>query len=486
MKTTKLLWCALSAIVLAASGLTACDDDEMYDVGAPEDLQDRIDAAAAELVRQQEIADSLANLEANQLLARMSDDLYQVGATDNTTGFWGDFSKYYPLETVDDTVYVKFKNYTGGANVWCNWLIVCTTAETRNSDLGYDLGYIEYFVWRADNYSNFAWGYDDVAGTSDWNTSNDGDTHSAQQTTNYDDMATENSDYDDYMEIMNGADCTAKITRGYDTIYVDMTMEGISGTTLTKSIWHYVPGISDYPLFIFFSIENCHLVFYKTLNDPLDYYIPENDIDDNYYSGSVDEVESSSSSTSSGNYRVDVVAYIDGADGGDYTYTYYYEGLPAEGFGTFVTLENAYLTFYADSTYYCSYSDISNSDYWEYPYSEDTTIGETDYSTSFWGVYSENAMMTGESYFRWYFQNYSAALENWDNWVLALTNGKKYGSSGYSEYLVLRADAFGWDTYYDGDNLTYDWSWDDFINIYSGDNGGATVDLQVTITEAEE
>lgn len=80
MKTTKLLWCALSAIVLAASGLPAWDD-EIYDIRAPEDLQECIDTAAAVLIRQQKNAASIK-----------SSDLRE------------DHTKHYPQENMDDAI----------------------------------------------------------------------------------------------------------------------------------------------------------------------------------------------------------------------------------------------------------------------------------------------------------------------------------------------------------------------------------------------
>ena len=62
------------------------------------------------------------------------------------------------------------------------------------------------------------------------------------------------------------------------------------------------------------------------------------------------------------------------------------------------------------------------------------------------------------------FYNYSAATQNWYNWVLVLAN-KAYGADGYTEYLAFRADAWGWTptATFDTDqslrnNLTMDWT----------------------------
>ena len=73
------------------------------------------------------------------------DKMYEsVGATDNSTGFWGAHSenvKVNPGETVCSTFY----NYTSGANNWNNFCVVLCTQD----------GGTEYAVVRADNYG---WG----------------------------------------------------------------------------------------------------------------------------------------------------------------------------------------------------------------------------------------------------------------------------------------------------------------------------------------
>ncbi len=97
-----------------------------------------------------------------------------VGATDNTTPFWTQFS---PVTKVDngETEYVSFTNYTDGAESWNNFLMVIQNtptghaAKTDEKPDGTE-GYKEYAVLRADN-----WGWaDGFANTDevkncDWN-----------------------------------------------------------------------------------------------------------------------------------------------------------------------------------------------------------------------------------------------------------------------------------------------------------------------------
>lgn len=100
-------------------------------------------------------------------------------------------------------------------------------------------------------------------------------------------------------------------------------------------------------------------------------------------------------------------------------------------------------------------------------------VGETDCSTGWWSAFSDFLSVPGDGVFHWKFTNYTAGANNWENWLIVVTNGKNSGETGYAEHFVLRADAFGWGTYYVGDNITHDYNWD----TYKSDMHGATVDL---------
>jgi hypothetical protein len=106
-------------------------------------------------------------------------------------------------------------------------------------------------------------------------------------------------------------------------------------------------------------------------------------------------------------------------------------------------------------------------------FQEVITIGETDFSTGWWSAFSELISATGDCMFHYTFKNYTSGANNWENWVLVVTNGKAFGEEGYAEHFVLRADAYGWGSAYNGDNITHNYNWDTFKN----DMHGATVDL---------
>ena len=83
------------------------------------------------------------------------------------------------------------------------------------------------------------------------------------------------------------------------------------------------------------------------------------------------------------------------------------------------------------------------------------TIGATDCSTGFWGAHSPLNTIEANKTLHMEFANYTSGVENCHNWVLVVSDGQ-YLAGGDTEYLVLRADNYGWASKYDtGDRLLY-------------------------------
>jgi len=107
-------------------------------------------------------------------------------------------------------------------------------------------------------------------------------------------------------------------------------------------------------------------------------------------------------------------------------------------------------------------------------------VGNKDMTTPWWTAFSDLVTMTGNQTMHFGFYNHTNQVANWDNWVLVVTNGKKFGDAGYAEYCVLRSDAFGWgDANYNGANITHNYNWDTF----KADMDGAYVDLTIKRTD---
>ena len=156
------------------------------------------------------------------------DKLYtSVGATDNTTAFWGDHSQLVKV-AAGETFVTRFTNYTSGQNNWNNFVIVLTKS---NND--------EYAVVRADN---FGWGagYDNnpnlvtSGGQADWGA---------------------------WLAAMDGAKVTTAVTNNGDgTADVQAVMEGTNGVTYVQE--YKGIAIDDPDDFYFhFTVDGSHIEF---------------------------------------------------------------------------------------------------------------------------------------------------------------------------------------------------------------------------------
>ena len=156
------------------------------------------------------------------------DKLYtSVGATDNSTAFWGDHSEMVKVAP-GETFATRFTNYSNGQNNWNNFVIVLTKANAE-----------EYAVVRADN---FGWGagYDNnpnlvtSGGQADWGA---------------------------WLAAMDGAKVTTAVTNNGDgTADVQAVMEGTDGVTYVQE--YKGIAIDDPDDFYFhFTVDGSHIEF---------------------------------------------------------------------------------------------------------------------------------------------------------------------------------------------------------------------------------
>ena len=112
-------------------------------------------------------------------------------------------------------------------------------------------------------------------------------------------------------------------------------------------------------------------------------------------------------------------------------------------------------------------------------FSDDTptsfTLGATDNSSAFFSAFSDYYIIDGDKVLQAKFKNYTAGVNNWENWLLVCTTNKERGAAGYSEYFVQRADSWWWATGVEGNNAGCEsnYNWDTFKQ----DINGATVVL---------
>ncbi|MDD3320421.1 MAG: hypothetical protein PHS59_03150 [Paludibacter sp.] len=424
MKITKLMMCTVCAVVLAFS-LVGCDKLDSFSIDSPSDLLNRIDSIAAS---KPNTGDTTYVTIATPI----------VGAEDNSAGWWASFSDYYTIPS-NKLLHLEFINYSSGANRYNNWDIVVTNASERSSS-----SYSEYFVLRSD-----AAGW----GNSDYN--------SSLITNDYPDTDGDGDIWNDFITTMQGAHISIDIDHSsFGTVYVTATAIGTNGTTLVEKYQQSVSATDDINAFLV--CDGSHYVMKKA------YFIP-----------SKVTTEPETPTVETVTYRADMTATITSVTNQVYNYTFFAEGLPEGGFGSFLLTDGGHMIINPTETYYCALADTTNAAAWFYPYSVTTTIGDVDNSTLWWSAFTNYTAVTGEGYFHYKFVNYSSKANAWNNWLIALTNGQSRSGKNYKEYFVLRSDNYGWGTYYSGDNLTNNFNFDNFIT----EMDGATVEISLKVSE---
>ncbi|MBO6027590.1 MAG: hypothetical protein J6P75_00130 [Bacteroidales bacterium] len=145
MKTRDLMLKALIATAFTAVVSVGCTGLEPYTIDAPDDLAEKIAAYKAE--KEAGKSDDYEEITMTTAL---------VGAEDNTSGWWTEFSQYFTVPS-GKKLFIEFENFGTGANNWNNWNVCVTNPYERGAE-----GYSEYFVLRSDWYG---WGNADYAGS---------------------------------------------------------------------------------------------------------------------------------------------------------------------------------------------------------------------------------------------------------------------------------------------------------------------------------
>lgn len=132
------------SMALGFLALTGCEGGEIYEVNAPDWISEKVDSIAN------------ANKGTEEVLEGMEEDVYTIGNTDFSSGWWAAFSKYYvvPDGKKWNAVFNLHIN-PSAPNTYKNFaLIICSDAD-RDTE-----GYKEYGAIRFDNQpsGNSEWG----------------------------------------------------------------------------------------------------------------------------------------------------------------------------------------------------------------------------------------------------------------------------------------------------------------------------------------
>ncbi len=153
------------------------------------------------------------------------DKMYtSIGATDNSTAFWGAHSDNIKVNA-GETFVTTFTNYTSGQNNWNNFCVVLCKADNT-----------EYAVVRADNYG--------------W-----GDGYGACSTSGG------QSDWGAWLKAMDGAKVTTYVTNNGDgTADIKAVMLGNDGNTYVQE-YNGINTVDPNDFYFRFTVDGCHLEF---------------------------------------------------------------------------------------------------------------------------------------------------------------------------------------------------------------------------------
>uniref|UniRef100_UPI003FF09E6F hypothetical protein n=1 Tax=Prevotella sp. TaxID=59823 RepID=UPI003FF09E6F len=144
MKHLNKLASVFCVAAMALTAMTGCEGSDMFSVTSPDWLSEKIDSIEKSKVSTEEV------------LVGMNEDVYTVGNTDFSSGFWTSFSKYYVVQDNQKWNAVFNLNINPSAtNTYKNFALIITNDVDRGGT-----GYTEYGAIRFDNQpsGNSEWG----------------------------------------------------------------------------------------------------------------------------------------------------------------------------------------------------------------------------------------------------------------------------------------------------------------------------------------
>ena len=400
-------------LALAMLTLTGCEGGDLYNVDAPDWLSAKID--------------SINNANKGEELVGMMEDVYTVGNTDYSTGWWTTWSKYYviPEGQVWNALFTLNIN-PSASNTYKNFaLIICNDEDRGATD------YKEYGAIRFDN---------QPSGNSEW-----GDYIDRNQVVS---SLTFDTDTDKGIEKLGGL-VTLTIDRSNGGLIVKMTNGTVTKTyTQTAALPNLNADATNTNIRAFLVPEGSYLNWLSTNIEPVGGCTSAEDKQplSMTLSGVPSEVLVG---TSIEEAFADVTAVVEFEQGVTKTVTadeLQFEAIPNMsdlGQKTLVVLYNkTFKGANADKPIIASktFSVVKELSAFTQTVVVPTplTLGATDNSTGFWGAHTENIKIEPKETKVVTFTNYSSCGSNWNNFCIVLCRADN------SEYAVVRADNYGW------------------------------------------
>lgn len=450
MKYLNKLTFAFLAAFSALTAMTSCEGSDMYTVGSPDWLQEKIDSIAA------------ANKDRN-------DDIYQIGATDYSSGWWADFSHYYIIP--DGAKWTETFNLhinPAATNTYKNFALILTNDVERGGD-----GYKEYGAIRFDT---------QPSGNSEWGTI---DRSCIESNLVFE------TDTDPGIELLGGL-VTLVVDRSPENAFnVTMSNENVTKTyKLPRALDNLNADSSNENIRAFLVVEGSYIDFLtcnidqiRTTKTPDQQpvsmvlnYVPKKVLVDTPLKTAFENVTAT-------------VTYSDGGE----------RIIPASSL-TFVSAPD--FETLGEKTIVAIYNKTYKDQNADQPITATVTtkvvetlsdyvcVGNPDKTTGFWGAHSENVYIAPGSTYVSQFTNYSTTIENYHNFCVVLN-----AANVATEYAVVRADDFGWGDGYAScthSRSESDWGvWRNAmdgakVTLYITNNGNGTADIEMVMIGSDD
>ena len=431
--------------------LMSCEGGDLYSINAPDWMASKIDS----------IANAKNQGGEEEEIEGMHEDVYTVGATDYSTGWWAVFSKYYQIPEGETWITQFYLNINPAAtNTYKNYALIITNDEDRGS-----ANYKEYGAIRYDY---------QPSGNSEW-----GD---------YIDRSLVLSD----LEFATDTDPGVDKLGGLVTLTIDRSNGGLlvamTNGTVTKAYIQTSPLVnlnadeSNTTIRAFLVPEGSYINFigstiepiggYTSAEDKLPLSMTLNGVPKKVLQGATIE-EAFANVTATVQFEQSVSKDIPFSE-------LSVQVVPDMNDLGKKTLVAAYAkTFKGEAT-----DPVIGSAEFEIVDKMYTCLGAPDNSTEWWGAHSENIKVAPYETFVTSFTNYTSGQNNWNNFVVVLCREDN------TEYAVVRADNYGWGDGYDACTTSGPQSdWGAWLAAMDGakvtvavtNNGDGTADVQAVM-----
>lgn len=431
---------AFCAAALGLLSLTSCEGGDLFGINSPDWLTSRADSIAA----------ARAANQGSDVIEGLEEDVYTIGATDYTTGWWAVFSKYYQIPEGQKWVAQFNLNINPNAsNTYKNFAMIICNDEDRGA-----ANYKEYGAIRYDN---------QPSGNSEWGDYIDRGL--VESTLTFD------TDTDTGVDKLGGK-VTLTVDRTEGGLIVTMTNGTVTKTYTQKSpLANLNADASNTNIRCFLVPEGSFINFLGSTIEPIGGFTSAEDKQPLSM-----ELKGVPRKILQGTLLADALANV--------TATVHFEtgvskdvtakDLTFQAIPDVETLGTKTLVAVYNKTYKGegAAQPVIASASFEVVDKMFTCVGAADNSTPFWGAHSDNIKVNPGESFVMPFTNYTSGASNWNNFCVVLCN-----ADGSTEYAVVRADNYGWGTGYDAcvhEGTQGDWA------AWLKDMDGAKVDLIVT------